>query len=107
TRARGSARGRDEQPLFSVAAAESGAALGEPSASPSKPDVRPMTAQRNENSVLFSLNNLAALASGADGGGGAAAPKTSSGIGSFAASGPEGSGLIDIRAMAAMTLGAT
>src|SRR5262249_52479505 len=66
-------------------------------------DARPMTAQRNENSVLFSLNNLAALAtSAAD----PAPAKTSVGS-AFASSGPEGSGLIDIRAMAAMTLGQT
>ncbi|MGZ3408413.1 MAG: GYF domain-containing protein, partial [Polyangia bacterium] len=31
-------------------------------------DVRPMTGQRNENSVLFSLNNLQALATGGSGG---------------------------------------
>ena len=74
-------------------------------------DVRPMTAQRNENSVLFSLNNLSALAAGEP-----SAPRASSGgggggLGSFGASttgdrGAEGSGLIDIRAMAQMTLGA-
>jgi predicted Zn finger-like uncharacterized protein len=92
---------RDEQPLFSVAAAESGApAYSEPT-SAGKADVRPMTAQRNENSVLFSLNSLAALATG---GAEPAQPKSSVGAG-FGSSGPEGSGLIDIRAMAAMTLG--
>jgi predicted Zn finger-like uncharacterized protein len=52
-----------------------------------------MTGQRNENSVLFSLTNLQALAMGGGGGGGgkAAAP---------AAGGADGSGLIDIRSMA-------
>jgi hypothetical protein len=68
-----------------------------------------MTGQRNENSVLFSLNNLQALASGGGGGGGgggaskpaasAAEPRPG-----FANSQTEGSGLIDIRAMAASTL---
>src|SRR5262249_57688947 len=70
---------------------------------------RPMTGQRNENSVLFSLNNLQALASGGGGGGGgAAAPKP--GVDhrpGFANSQTEGSGLIDIRAMAASTLAAS
>jgi predicted Zn finger-like uncharacterized protein len=97
----------DEQPLFSVAHADADGGVGVETAAASKVDVRPMTAQRNENSVLFSLNNLAALASGGDGGVAAAPKAASSGLGSFAASGPEGSGLIDIRAMAAMTLGAT
>ncbi len=67
-------------------------------------DVRPMTGQRNENSVLFSLNNLQALATG--GGGGKAAPQVESRPG-FASSQTEGSGLIDIRAMAASTLAAS
>src|SRR5262249_52955023 len=66
-------------------------------------DVRPMTGQRNENSVLFSLNNLQALATGG-GGGKAAAPEPRPG---FANSQTEGSGLIDIRAMAASTLAAS
>src|SRR5690606_25362613 len=61
--------------------------------------------QRNENSVLFSLNNLAALASDAP----KPAAKTLSG--SSSASLPaqngagEGSGLIDIRSMASVYLG--
>jgi hypothetical protein len=68
---------------------------------------RPMTGQRNENSVLFSLNNLQALASG---GGGGNAPQPKSGVDNrpgFANSQTEGSGLIDIRAMAASTLAAS
>jgi predicted Zn finger-like uncharacterized protein len=79
-------------------------------------DSRPkMTAQRNENSVLFSLNNLASLATDSPK---AAAPTASaasaqagasgatpSGGGGIIGSASEGSGLIDIRAMAAMTLG--
>ena len=58
-----------------------------------------MTAQRNENSVLFSLNNLATLATDTTKSGPSNAGFATSG-------GSEGSGLIDIRAMAAMTLGA-
>ncbi|HEX6837820.1 MAG TPA: GYF domain-containing protein, partial [Polyangia bacterium] len=66
-------------------------------------DVRPMTGQRNENSVLFSLNNLQALATGG-GGAKSSAPEPRPG---FANSQTEGSGLIDIRAMAASTLAAS
>lgn len=53
-----------------------------------------LTGQRNENSVLFSLSNLEALAVPSTGG---IRPPSSS-------SNTEGSGLIDIRSMAAMTL---
>lgn len=54
-----------------------------------------LTGQRNENSVLFSLANLEALA----------VPAQSAGIRSPSSSAnTEGSGLIDIRSMAAMTL---
>jgi predicted Zn finger-like uncharacterized protein len=54
-----------------------------------------LTGQRNENSVLFSLSNLEALA----------VPNRSAGIRSPSGSSTtEGSGLIDIRSMAAMTL---
>lgn len=59
-----------------------------------------MTGQRNENSVLFSLSNLQALATGAPGG--ASAQSKSSGAKPGMASG-EGSGLIDIRALASAT----
>ena len=61
-----------------------------------------MTGQRNENSVLFSLSNLQALATG--GGGGSPTPAASGG--SSPAPGHatgEGSGLIDIRALASAT----
>ena len=59
-----------------------------------------LTAQRHENSVLFSLSNLQSLAS-------PGAPARPSGTsGPTPAPGSEGSGLIDIRAMAASTLGA-
>jgi hypothetical protein len=54
-----------------------------------------LTGQRNENSVLFSLSNLEALAM----------PSQSAGIRPpSSSSNTEGSGLIDIRSMAAMTL---
>jgi len=71
-----------------------------------------MAGQRNENSVLFSLNNLQALASGsgAKGGGGGAAATAKPGVDTrpgYANSQSEGSGLIDIRAMAASTLAST
>lgn len=63
-----------------------------------------MTGQRNENSVLFSLSNLQALATGGDGG--STSPSTSSAPSSPPMSGHaigEGSGLIDIRALASTT----
>lgn len=71
-------------------------------------DIKSMTGARSENSVLFSLNNLQALATGGGGGGGAptassAGPAAKPG---YANSQTEGSGLIDIRAMAAQTLSA-
>jgi len=103
-----------------------GGLFGAPSAAPSRPartsspgfaaaaapaaepaggvDVRPMTGQRNENSVLFSLNNLQALATGGGGAKSSSAPEPRPG---FANSQTEGSGLIDIRAMAASTLAAS
>jgi hypothetical protein len=57
-----------------------------------------LTGQRHENSVLFSLSNLEALAGPSTPASLAPRPGVSSGS-------PEGSGLIDIRSMAAMTLG--
>jgi hypothetical protein len=62
-----------------------------------------MTGARNENSVLFSLKNLQALATGGnEGGGGGASPAASPAPrGGFATG--EGSGLIDIRALASAT----
>jgi predicted Zn finger-like uncharacterized protein len=60
-----------------------------------------LTGQRHENSVLFSLSNLEALAKPA-----AAPVATGPGAAARSSMPPaEGSGLIDIRAMAAMTLG--
>ncbi len=75
------------------------------SPSPRVSQEQAMTGARNENSVLFSLSNLQALATGgpSDGGGAAApAPMASSGPAPGHASG-EGSGLIDIRALASAT----
>ena len=65
---------------------------------------------RNENSVLFSLNNLAALASGAPKASSSPSSSSSpsaqpSGFMGSSTSTTEGSGLIDIRAMAATTMG--
>jgi hypothetical protein len=56
-----------------------------------------LTGQRNENSVLFSLSNLEALAVPAQQSGGIRQASSTANT--------EGSGLIDIRSMAAMTLG--
>jgi hypothetical protein len=66
-------------------------------------DIGRMTGTRNENSVLFSLSNLQALASDNSGAVSGAMPAAGPGGPTpGAASGPsEGSGLIDIRAMAA------
>jgi predicted Zn finger-like uncharacterized protein len=58
--------------------------------------VESLTGQRHENSVLFSLSNLQSLAM--------PAAKPSAGVSSAPAT-TEGSGLIDIRQMAASTLG--
>jgi predicted Zn finger-like uncharacterized protein len=59
-----------------------------------------MTGARNENSVLFSLKNLQALATGS---GTSLAPATSPGTERAGYAGGEGSGLIDIRALATAT----
>jgi TonB family protein len=64
-----------------------------------------MRGERNENSVLFSLNNLAQLASDRPAPA-PSAPSSSSGAGHATGSaGVEGSGLIDIRSMANAYLG--
>jgi predicted Zn finger-like uncharacterized protein len=55
-----------------------------------------LTGQRNENSVLFSLSNLQALATGSGSAPASARPKAGMAQG-------EGSGLIDIRALASAT----
>jgi predicted Zn finger-like uncharacterized protein len=62
--------------------------------------VENLTGQRHENSVLFSLSNLQSLAMPA------AKPSPSVNLGGAPAPTTEGSGLIDIRAMAANTRGA-
>jgi predicted Zn finger-like uncharacterized protein len=59
-----------------------------------------LTGQRHENSVLFSLSNLEALAS-------PSAPASSMPRPGVSSGPSEGSGLIDIRSMAAMTLGSS
>lgn len=84
------------------AAASGGAAVSEPSS----PRVTRLTGQRNENSVLFSLDSLQSLATG--GGNNAANSRAQqqqrSGPKGLATQAPssEGSGLIDIRALGAM-----
>ena len=93
--------------LFGGAADDGGlfggavAAASEPSLSASAEDK--LKGERNENSVLFSLNNLASLASDAPKAAPVAAASPSSGMAQ--AGGQEGSGLIDIRAMASMYVG--
>jgi predicted Zn finger-like uncharacterized protein len=100
----------EQSPLAASAAADSsealgGAALGGGAMAGASP--QRMTGQRNENSVLFSLSNLQQLAS--RGGAGEAAPAATSqpaAMGSTANTAPaagEGSGLIDIRALAKST----
>jgi len=59
-----------------------------------------LTGQRHENSVLFSLSNLQSLAMPS------AKPSSMASLGPSTAPTTEGSGLIDIRAMAASTRGA-
>lgn len=61
-----------------------------------------MTGQRNENSVLFSLSNLQALATGGSQSS-SGAPSASSGPAPAGHATGEGSGLIDIRALASAT----
>jgi predicted Zn finger-like uncharacterized protein len=76
-----------------------------PAASSVQPAAARMRGERNENSVLFSLNNLAQLAS--DKPAPAPAPRSAMAVGSTpGAAGGEGSGLIDIRSMASAYLGA-
>ncbi len=92
-----SGRGGD---LFAASSAHSAEesrwpSSGAPSAGHDGGRVETLTGQRHENSVLFSLSNLQSLAIPN------AAPKPAAGTSAT----PEGSGLIDIRAMAASTLG--
>lgn len=72
--------------------------------------VKSMMGARSENSVLFSLNNLSALAGpsgggGSGGGGGGGGSSRQQAQAGYANAQSEASGLIDIRAMAAATLG--
>jgi predicted Zn finger-like uncharacterized protein len=70
-----------------------------PAPSPRVSAERAMTGARNENSVLFSLKNLQALATGS--GSGSPPAGTAADRGGYASG--EGSGLIDIRALATAT----
>ncbi len=86
----------------SAAGDASGAAMGAGAMSAAS---SPMTGQRNENSVLFSLSNLQQLASRGGSPAEAAAPAAtaSPATSSRASATGEGSGLIDIRALAKAT----
>jgi predicted Zn finger-like uncharacterized protein len=88
---------------FGAAAGGLAAAAAQPE--PQSPRVSQLTGQRNENSVLFSLDSLQAIATGG-GAAAAAAPAKSAGATkrglATAAPSSEGSGLIDIRALGAM-----
>ena len=102
----GSESGLETNSLFGKPSSEEGADkdlfAGMPSvATPSEPAAAaPMTGQRNENSVLFSLDNLQALATGGTSGNALEQKKVSS---VPPPTGDEGSGLIDIRALAQST----
>lgn len=98
----------DDGGLFGDAGGDGGLfGASEPMAAAPEPVDERLTGQRNENSVLFSLNNLASLAS--DSPKPSASPSSSSsgpsmGAGQTTAN-QDGSGLIDIRAMASMYMG--
>jgi predicted Zn finger-like uncharacterized protein len=98
---------RNSSPAFGGNGGGAAMAASAESEAPAASGSQKMTGQRNENSVLFSLNNLQALASGGGGGGGGSSKAASAPAEArpgFANSQTEGSGLIDIRAMAASTL---
>ncbi len=87
--------------LFGGAGSSSG------KAAPAGGGIASMKGQRGENSVLFSLNNLAALASDspkASASPSSSAASSSSSMGAAQMGGGEGSGLIDIRSMASAYL---
>jgi predicted Zn finger-like uncharacterized protein len=89
-----------------AAARPQAAAASAPAESP-RVGASSLTGQRNENSVLFSLDSLKAMASApaASGGGGGSRPSHAGPVRSApstTAPASEGSGLIDIRAMGAM-----
>jgi predicted Zn finger-like uncharacterized protein len=91
-------------PVAAAAAARPQAAAAAAPAESPRVGASSLTGQRNENSVLFSLDSLKAMASAPAAGGGArpshAGPVRSAP--STTAPASEGSGLIDIRAMGAM-----
>lgn len=96
-------------PRASVRAPQASSGVGAASAamagagqSHNTPSAQPMTGARNENSVLFSLANLQALATGSSGGPSAPLKSTPAPSRPGMAAG-EGSGLIDIRALASAT----
>lgn len=94
--------------LFGDGGGEGGGLFGgsdQPAGSPRVSAAQAMTGQRNENSVLFSLSNLQALAatpSASDGGGGGMFSSAGRAVSPAAAPvpGEEASGLIDIRSLA-------
>ncbi len=99
---------------------QSSPAVATQAAAPSAEDASKMTGQRNENSMLFSLSSLQSMATGASSSSSKSSSSSPSSSSSSRESGPppggvdtrpgfansqsEGSGLIDIRAMAASTL---
>jgi predicted Zn finger-like uncharacterized protein len=99
---------QEDYAASAAAAATAAVAAAAPAqeAAPSSPRVSSLTGQRNENSVLFSLDSLQALATNNN----ASKPKPAAGsneqVGTkglaTAAPGSEGSGLIDIRALGSM-----
>src|SRR5205823_13618500 len=88
---------------------DGGDLFGSKPARQQQPAAQKLRGERNENSVLFSLNNLAQLAS--DKPAMASAPAAAMGSApaghATGAAGGEGSGLIDIRSMANAYLGST
>ena len=101
--------------LFGSAGGGMAAAAAAPAKATRAAPAAAMTGQRNENSVLFSLNNLAALASdsprasaSSSSSSSSSASSSSSSLASGSSAGMaqgEGSGLIDIRSMAQVYLG--
>lgn len=92
---------RSDRSPFSGAADDDGMSHGQMNghskgSSPRVTEDQSLTGQRNENSVLFSLSNLQALATGSGSAPASTRPKAGMATG-------EGSGLIDIRALASAT----
>jgi len=99
SRSHGSARAEDDDGGDLFGSSKPAAAAAQ-SASAQK-----LRGERNENSVLFSLNNLAQLASDSPRPAPAASSSSSSSGHATGAAGGEGSGLIDIRSMASAYMG--